>query len=104
MNRLFKSALTLGFVALSILVLVPVCSAAENHAAESACCTILDESPLADSSAQVAWQPRASFVGAPPLPRHSFAAGPSARVALASGGAPPPSRLSYYARSSRILS
>jgi hypothetical protein len=103
-----RGALVFAIIALSFILLRPVCAAAENHDAvplpSDACCVSIDDSPSVGTS--IPKIPDAKFV-ATVAPRAALQLAlaishPLARVGLP--GRPPSIRLSYYARSARILS
>ena len=120
MARTPNGALWLALVALSFVLLGPVCAAAESYGAaapvklaaaidgehggsETACCATLDESAVAGPAAQTTSEAR--FAAMAPARAPSRLALSTTYLPRAGPlGAPPPTHQSYFARSARILS
>ena len=119
MDRVTHGGLWHALVAMSFVLLGPVCAAADNYAAaapgklvavldehggpETACCATLEDAVLAGPSAQATAEGKSAAMAparvAPrlglPIPNYGPRGPPAA---------PPHTRQSYFARSARILS
>jgi hypothetical protein len=102
-----RGALALAIITLSFLLLRPVCAAAQDHDVpplpSDACCLSIDESPSVGTSIAKIPDAKSAAMAAPLVAQLALAiSDPLAGVGKP--GIPPSIRLSYYARSARILS
>jgi hypothetical protein len=103
-----RGALVLAILALWLVLLRPVCAAAEDHDVlplpSDACCVSIDDSPSLGTSILKIPDAKSTAIAAPRAAPHLALAISDPLAGVGPHGRPPFIRLSYYARSARILS